>query len=101
MLQFPGVDAKMSLIEDLKGKGGICLIWLVVALLSMVAGLIQTVTGFGAVVLMMLVLPYFFPIVDASTLSLTIALVLCIVLCWQYRKHIPFRTVLPPLRDVP
>lgn len=86
----------MSLIKDLKGKGGICVIWIVVAALSTVAGLIQTVTGFGAVVLMMLVLPYFFPIVDASTLSLTIALVLCIVLCWQYRQHIPFRTVLPP-----
>lgn len=72
------------------------MVWIVVATISTVAGFIQTVTGFGAVVLMMLVLPYFFPIVDASTLSLTISLVLCIVLCWQYRVHIPFRTVLPP-----
>ena len=72
------------------------MVWIVVAAISTVAGFIQTVTGFGAVVLMMLVLPYFFPIVDASTLSLTISLVLCIVLCWQYREHIPFRTVLPP-----
>lgn len=72
------------------------MIWLVVGLISTIAGLVQTVTGFGAVVLMMLVLPFFFPIVDASTLSLTIALVLCIVLCWQYRKHIDLRTVLPP-----
>ena len=72
------------------------MIWIVVAAISTVAGFIQTVTGFGAVVLMMLVLPYFFPIVDASTLALTISLVLCIVLCWQYRSHIPFRTVLPP-----
>ena len=70
------MNAKMSLIMNLKGKGGACMIWLVIALLSTVAGLIQTVTGFGAVVLMMLVLPYFFPIVDASTLSMTIALVL-------------------------
>lgn len=72
------------------------MIWIVVAAISTVAGLVQTVTGFGAVVLMMLVLPYFFPIVDASTLALTISLVLCIVLCWQYRRHIPFRTVIPP-----
>lgn len=72
------------------------MVWVVVAAISTVAGLVQTVTGFGAVVLMMLVLPYFFSIVDASTLSLTISLVLCIVLCWQYRRHIPFRTVIPP-----
>lgn len=70
--------------------------WIVVGLISAVAGFVQTVTGFGAVVLMMLVLPFFFSIVDASTLSLTIALVFCVVLCWQYRKHIEFGTVLPP-----
>lgn len=72
------------------------MVWIVVGLISGVAGFVQTVTGFGAVVLMMLVLPFFFSIVDASTLSLTIVLVFCAVLCWQHRQQIEFRTVLPP-----
>ena len=72
------------------------MIWMIVALISALGGLIQTVTGFGAVVTVMLVLPYFFTIVDASTLALTISMALSVVLCWQYRQHIPFRTVLPP-----
>ena len=72
------------------------MVWLAVGVISTVAGLVQTVTGFGAVVLMMLVYPFFFSIVDASTLALAISLVLCIVLCWQYRKHVDLRTVLPP-----
>lgn len=72
------------------------MIWLVVGLISALGGFIQTVTGFGAVVTMMLVLPYFFSIVDASTLALTISMALSVILCWQYREHIRMRTVLPP-----
>ena len=62
--------------------------WIIVCLISALAGFVQTVTGFGAVVTMMLVLPYLFEMVDAATMSLTISLVFCMVLCWQYRKYI-------------
>ena len=72
------------------------MVWAIVSVTSGAAGLIQTVTGFGAVVLMMLILPFFFSIVDAATLSLTIALLFCIVFCWQYREHIRMKVVLPP-----
>lgn len=72
------------------------MIWIAVGLISTLGGFIQTVTGFGAVVTMMLVLPYFFSIVDASTLALTISMALSVILCWQYRAHIRMRTVLPP-----
>lgn len=72
------------------------MVWLVVGLISALGGLIQTVTGFGAVVTVMLVLPYFFPIVDASTLALTINMALCVALCWQYREHLDLRKALPP-----
>ena len=70
--------------------------WIVVSLVSALAGFVQTVTGFGSVVTMMLVLPYFFAIVDAATMALTISLVFCVVLCWQYRKYICLRIAIPP-----
>ena len=70
--------------------------WIVVGAISALSGFVQTVTGFGSVVTMMLVLPYFFDIVDAATLSLAISLVFCVVLCWQYRKHICLRIDIPP-----
>lgn len=72
------------------------MVWVIVGLICALGGFIQTVTGFGAVVTVMLVLPYFFPIVDASTLALTISMALSLVLCWQYRAHIRLRTALPP-----
>jgi len=72
------------------------LVWVIVGLICALGGFIQTVTGFGAVVTVMLVLPYFFPVVDASTLALTINMALCIALCWQYREHLNLRTAIPP-----
>ena len=72
------------------------MIWMIVALISALGGLIQTVTGFGAVVTVMLVLPYFFTIVDASTLALTISMALSVVLCWQYRAHLDLKKALLP-----
>jgi len=70
--------------------------WIAIGIISMAAGLVQTVTGFGAVVMMMLVLPFFFSVIDASALALTVALVFSVVLCWQYRKHIRLQIALLP-----
>ena len=36
------------------------MIWLVVAATSLVAGIIQSVTGFGSVVFLMMILPFYF-----------------------------------------
>lgn len=80
----------------LKERGMDRLVWIIVGLISALGGFIQTVTGFGGVVTMMLVLPYFFSIVDAATLALTVNTALCVVLCWQYREHLNLRKVLPP-----
>lgn len=72
------------------------MVWAVVAVASVAAGLIQTVTGFGSVVMLMLVLPFFFDMVDAPALALAINQLFCMVLLWQYRRHIRLRTALPP-----
>lgn len=56
--------------------------------LCFMAGLIQTVTGFGSGVVIMLVLPLLMPLIEASTISNSITLFLCTSLAWQYRKTI-------------
>ncbi len=60
--------------------------------LCFMAGLIQTVTGFGSGVVIMLVLPLLMPLIEASTISNSITLFLCTSLAWQYRKTINFKT---------
>lgn len=70
--------------------------WFTVAISSFIAGIIQTVTGFGSVVCLMLVLPFFFDMIDAPALAIVINQLFCTVLCWRYRRHIQWRIVMPP-----
>ena len=46
------------------------MIWAVVAGASLIAGIIQTVTGFGSVVFLMMVLPFYFDTVSYTHLTL-------------------------------
>ena len=57
--------------------------WLIVALTAAAAGAVQTVTGFGAAVVLMLVLPHLFGVVTASALSMSICIALTASLAWN------------------
>ena len=72
------------------------MIWCVVAAASLVAGIIQSVTGFGSVVFLMMVLPFYFDMIDAPALAIVINQLFCMALCWKYRRHIRWRLALPP-----
>ena len=72
------------------------MIWIITALGFSVAGIVQAVTGFGSVVVMMMILPFFFDMIDAPALALVINQLYCMALLWQYRHHIKWRIVLPP-----
>lgn len=72
------------------------LTWIVVILGSAMAGVLQTVTGFGSVVLMMMVFPFFFGIIDAPSLALSINMLYCFILCFKYRRDIDWRVTIPP-----
>ena len=72
------------------------MIWFVVAATSLVAGIIQSVTGFGSVVFLMMILPFYFNMIDATALAIVINQLFCMVLCWKYRRHIQCRLTLPP-----
>ena len=64
------------------------MVFAAIALASMGAGIIQSVTGFGAAIFLMLVVPLFFDMVTAAALSSSIAMGLGITLAWKFRAHI-------------
>lgn len=72
------------------------LTWVVVILGSAMAGVLQTVTGFGSVVLMMMIFPFFFSIIDSPSLALSINMLYCLVLCIKYRRDIDWHVTTPP-----
>ena len=72
------------------------MILLSVILSAAVAGLVQSVTGFGAAVVMMLVLPHFFSIPAASSIASAVCLGLNLVLLIRFRRHLDWRLWLLP-----
>ena len=70
------------------------MIWLAVGLSSVAAGFLQTVTGFGAATVLMLVLPYFYNMTAAPALSSSICMGLAASLALRFRHAIRLRLVL-------
>lgn len=70
--------------------------YLIVALLAFLAGLVQTITGFGAGIVMMAGLPYLFPIAEAPSLSTIVCLALSGTLFFRLRKFVEWKKVLLP-----
>ena len=67
-----------------------------VAIASFIAGFLQGCTGFGAVMIMMIILPFFFPIADSIGISNSSTLAGNISVASQYRKHFKIKKVLIP-----
>ena len=72
------------------------MVFLAVGLSSAAAGFLQTVTGFGAATVLMLVLPYFFDMAAAPALSSSICMGLAASLALRFRHAIRLRLVLLP-----
>ena len=68
----------------------------VITLASVVAGIIQSVTGFGSAVFLMLIVPHFFDMVASSAVSASIALGLSATLAWKFHAHIQWKLCLLP-----
>ncbi len=69
---------------------------LLVAIATFTAGFVQTVTGFGAGIIIMLILPYMFPLTAASGINGCITLFLNISLVIYFWKHINFKKMILP-----
>lgn len=63
------------------------MVGIVIFCAAIMAGLIQTVTGFGSGIFMMLFLPQFFPLLKASALSGSVTLMVNGGVAWKYRKY--------------
>ncbi len=61
-------------------------IYFLILLISAVSGFVQTISGFGCAVLMMLGLPYLLSIGDSASVSTAICMVLNIILVVKYGK---------------
>lgn len=72
------------------------MLWIVMTMGTAFAGVVQTVTGFGSVVLMMLMFPFFFDMIDAPALALSINMLYCFILCWKFRRDIDWHATLLP-----
>lgn len=61
------------------------------------AGIVQTVSGFGAAIVMMAVIPFFFEILTAPALVSAVCAALAISVSFRFRKHINFRKSVIPI----
>jgi len=60
------------------------------------AGIIQNIAGFGASVVMLLILPHFFDFLAAPALNSAISAGMTIIMAIQYRKHTQFKLIWLP-----
>ena len=72
------------------------MVYAAIAAASVMAGVIQSVTGFGSAVFLMLIVPYFYDMVAASAISSSIAMGLGITLAWKFRAHLQWKKVILP-----
>jgi len=72
------------------------MVWLSIGLTTTLGGIVQTVTGFGGGVVLMLLLPYYFDMVTAPALSAAINLGLSGALMWKFRRHFEYKLALSP-----
>lgn len=69
----------------------------IVAIGAFLAGLIQSVTGFGGAIILMIVLPFFLSLKTATALAGLICIPACIRVAVVYRKQIARDQILLPL----
>lgn len=63
---------------------------------AVAAGIVQSVTGFGAAIFLMLILPHFFDMVTAGALASSISMTLALMLAWKFRKQVNWKMCVIP-----
>ena len=67
-----------------------------IVMAAFVAGFVQSVTGFGAGIVIMMVLPYFYTLAQSSTANNSITLLLNLAIVLQFRKYINWKKIVWP-----
>lgn len=73
------------------------MVFLAVAFSAVLAGAIQNIAGFGAGIILMLVLPHFFDMLASSSINVSICVGMTVILAWKFRKYVSPRSILLPL----
>ncbi len=69
---------------------------ILVAIVACVGGAVQSVTGFGAALLAMSILPFALPVTTAAVISDSMTTALSTMMAWQYRRHVNFKKIILP-----
>ncbi|MDO4467232.1 MAG: sulfite exporter TauE/SafE family protein [Bacillota bacterium] len=69
---------------------------LMIGLVSVVAGLVQGITGFGSGIVLMMLLPIMYALPQAAGISIAICVFLNASMVLTYRKHVNFKKIIPP-----
>lgn len=68
----------------------------IVAGASLLGGFVQSVTGFGAAIIIMIFLPMFLSMTAAPAVSDVITMTLSFAMFWRYRKYVNLKRIVPP-----
>ena len=72
------------------------MIYAVTAAATLAAGLVHGVTGFGAGIVMMLALPFYFALPQSAGISTAVVLPMCLAMFLRYRKDVNVKKALMP-----
>ncbi len=72
------------------------MLWLAVAIAAFGGGVVHTITGFGAGIVMMAIMPYFLGMIEAPAISSIICTFLSAALAWKNRKVLQWKLILFP-----
>ena len=70
--------------------------YLIITLITGIAGLVQGITGFGSGIVMMMVLPMYYAVIQAAGISNAISVFLNGMMAIRYRKHINIKKAIQP-----
>lgn len=71
--------------------------YFIVALAALISGVVQGSCGFGAGIILMIALPFYYPLSQAAGVSCIMNIALIAAMVYRYRKHINLRKVILPL----
>lgn len=63
---------------------------------ALIAGIVQGVTGFGAGIIMMMLLPMLYPLTQSAGISVCVSIVLLLSMVYTYHRYINFRLIILP-----
>lgn len=71
--------------------------FLMVGTIAVAAGAVQNIAGFGAGVILLLVLPHYYGVLGAPAVNAGICGLMTIMMSIRYRKHLRMRTIAVPM----